>query len=149
MRPSLGGGQIYRTQANPVNTGNFKTGVQIEGNRVLLTHNGGRWVEDSVHVANIAELGKDRQSAVELVTVVPHQRLNLPPQNLMSVSGNQWSEHTQSQSTKRDEIIHTYSPPAELTPRQYPTRPTTKATTAKPKSSGFLSNLFASLFGTK
>ncbi|MEM1296343.1 MAG: hypothetical protein AAGH89_13330 [Verrucomicrobiota bacterium] len=148
MPPTLGGGQIYRTHARPVNTGGSRTGVQIERGRVLLTHNGGRWVQDEVHVANIAELGKQRPSATALVTVVPHRFPSKPPQNLMAVSGDRWFEAAESKY--QDEVVHTYSPPAELVPHQNRKRPTTSAVAPKDKKrrkgkvlSGFFSSIFA------
>lgn len=147
--PSLGGGQIYRTQARPVNTGNLRTGVQIQGGRVLLTHNGGRWVQDNVHVANISGLGQKRQSTTALVTVVPHRFPGQPPQNLMSVSGNRWFQHQKAGSTNRDQIIHTVSPPAELTPRKYPQRTTTQTRPERRKKGKLLSKVFRPLFGRK
>ena len=90
------GGRILRTEVRPVRTNKPPVGVHIQNGRVLLTHNGGRWVQNNVHIANIAHLGEKRLPGQALTTVVPHRSPLQPPTDLMVVSGDDWASREQS-----------------------------------------------------
>ena len=94
-----------------MNTGKEQIGVQISNGRVLLVANGGRWIQNDVHVANIASLGESRSNTQALTTVVPHRFPGTPPSNLMPVSGDDWADRAKKAKTSK-----------EVKPRPVPTQ---------------------------